>query len=265
MVQLEDTYDKDQNLLSIENVSKKFSKNLKRSMMYGFKDMIFEDKNSSHLRKSEFWALKNINLQLKRGEILGLLGKNGAGKTTLIRLITDTFPVTEGKIVRRGRITTIYEKNRSFNKFYSGRDNIKVKCALFGMTKKEIKEKMPEIVEFSEIEPFVDAPFGTYSSGMRAKVNVAIALLANPDILIIDEGLALSDVFFREKCYARIKEISKKCGIIQISHNMEQIEKLANRIAIMRNGEIKYDSTNFEEGIETYYSFKENYDRKNKK
>ncbi len=263
MIQLSKKHDEHNSLLTIKNVSKKFSKNLKRSMLYGFKDILLEEKNSSNLRKSEFWALKNINLQLNKGEILGLLGENGAGKTTLIRLITKTFPVTEGEIIRNGRITTIYEKNRSFNKFYSGLENIKVKCALFGMSKIQIKEKISEIIDFSEIKSFIDAPFGTYSSGMRAKINVAIALFANPDILIIDEGLAVSDVFFRKKCYDKIKEISNNCGIIHISHNMEQVEKLANRIAIMQNGELKYDSKNIKEGIQTYYSLKENNERKN--
>jgi lipopolysaccharide transport system ATP-binding protein len=245
---------KSEDLLTVENVSKKFCKELRHSMLYGFLDIINLNGRSDklRLRKHEFLALKDINFTLKKGERLGILGKNGAGKTTLMRLITNTFPSTTGIVKVNGNVTTIYEKNRSFSKYYSAIENIKIKSALFGMNKKQINDKMDEILDFAEVRDFATAPFGTFSSGMRARVNVAVALVANPDLLIIDEGLAVSDVVFRRKCYNKLTEISDSCGIIIISHNIEQIQELANRIMLIEHGKVVYDGTDIQETINRY-------------
>lgn len=241
-------------LLEVNSVYKKFCKTLKRSMIYGFADMFTHrhDNPPLMLRKGEFWVLKNVSFTLKRGEILGMLGLNGAGKTTLIRLITGSYPVSQGRIKVSGRISTVFEKSLAFNKLYSGIENIKVKCALFGMSKNEIKEKLDHILDFAEVRDFKDAPFGTYSAGMRTRINFAVALAANPDIIIIDEGLAVSDVRFRRKCYNEIVKISKNKGIILISHNMDLIKELTNRIIVIDKGEIKYETGNIVEGIQYF-------------
>ena len=242
------------NLLEVKKVYKKFCKTLKRSMIYGFADMFTHrhDNAPLMLRKGEFWVLKNVSFTLKRGEILGILGLNGAGKTTLIRLITGSYPVSQGEIKVSGRISTVFEKSLAFNKLYSGIENIKVKCALFGMTKNEIRKKLDYILDFAGIRDFKDAPFGTYSAGMRARVNFAVALAADPDIMIIDEGLAVSDLRFRRKCYNEIIKISKNKGIILVSHNMELIKELTNRVIVIDKGELIYETDKIKDGIEYF-------------
>ena len=249
----------DELLIDVKKVHKKFCKNLKRGMIYGFLDLFkFNKKKEINLRKDEFWALKDISFTLKRGEILAIVGLNGAGKTSLIRLITNSFPVTKGTIKVIGRIATIFEKNRSLNKFYSGRENIKVKCALFGMNNTETNNAMDKILEFAEIKDFADAPFGSYSAGMKARMNFSIAYYSKPDILIIDEGFATSDRRILEKYLSLLKENSKKYGIIIISHNEHIIRQLSNRIMILKKGQIFHDSIDVSKGLELYNNNKNN-------
>jgi len=238
-------------IIEVNNVYKKFCTNLRTNMLYGLYD-IFQYNDPSEinpLRKHEFWALQNINLSIKRGEVVGILGMNGAGKTTLIRTIMGSFPPTSGRINVNGRITTVFERTRAFQKFYSGRENIKVKCALFGMSGKEIDETIEQILDFAEIENFEDAPFGSYSAGMRSRINFGISIFANPDLLIIDEGLAVSDVHFRKKCINKIHEIKKDIGILLVSHNMEQFEELATRLVIMEKGKVLGETKDISYGI----------------
>ncbi len=239
-------------LVEVKGVYKKFCKSLRMNMWYGFIDMFSSDGDNvlPKLRKDEFWALQDMNIKLHRGEVIGLVGLNGAGKTSLIRLLIGTYPVTCGNISINGKITTIFEKSRAFEKFYSGVENIRVKCALFGMRKKEINKKLDEILDFAEIRDFAHSPFGTYSAGMRARVNFAIAIVANPDILIIDEGLAVGDVKFRQKCLKKVAEMSKNCGVIMISHNMEQFENLADRMIIMQKGRIAENTADIKRAIQ---------------
>jgi len=242
---------KDDLIIEVDGVYKKFCTNLKLNMLYGLQDIFrFEDgKKLPPLRKKEFWALKDVNLSIKRGEVVGVLGMNGAGKTTLIRTIMGTFPPSAGTIKVNGRITTVFERTRAFQRFYSGIENIRVKCALFGMTAPEIDERMDQILDFAGIGRFAEAPFGSYSAGMRARVNFAIAIFARPDLLIIDEGLAVSDVHFRKKCMDRLGELKGDAGIMLVSHNMEQFEELATRLIIMENGTIVGETDDIAYGI----------------
>lgn len=238
-------------LIDVQNVSKKFCKSLKLNMLYGTLDILKlnKKKNLKTLRKKEFWALKDISFKLHRGDALGIVGLNGAGKTTLIRLLMGSFPVTSGNIYKKGLITTIFERSIAFQRYYSGIENIKVKCALFGMSRKETNSKLKEIIEFAELQEFADAPFGSYSAGMRSRSNFAVAIAANPDVLIIDEGLAVGDILFRQKCLNKAKEMSKDCGIILISHNMEQYRELVNRMIVMEHGRIIMDTNDVEKAI----------------
>jgi lipopolysaccharide transport system ATP-binding protein len=238
-------------ILEVDGVYKKFCTNLKLNMFYGLQD-IFKFEQSHRLpplRKKEFWALQDINLSIKRGEVVGVLGMNGAGKTTLIRTIMGAFPPSAGTIKLNGRITTVFERTRAFQRFYSGIENIRVKCALFGMSSSEIDERMEEILEFAGIGKFAEAPFGSYSAGMRARINFAIAIFARPDLLIIDEGLAVSDVHFRKKCMDILADIKNESGIMLVSHNMEQFEELATRLVIMENGQIVGETNDIAYGI----------------
>ncbi len=239
-------------IVEVKGVYKKFCTSLKLNMLYGLQD-IFKFKKVKKLpslRKNEFWALQNVNLKIGRGEVVGILGMNGAGKTTLIRTIMGAFPVSYGSIKVNGRITTVFERTRAFQRFYSGVENIRVKCALFGMDTKEIDQKLPEILKFAGVEKFKDAPFGSYSAGMRARINFAISIFANPDLLIIDEGLAVSDVHFRKQCMDTLKERKSEMGILLISHNLEQFTELATRLVIMEKGKITKETSNIQEGIQ---------------
>lgn len=238
-------------ILEVNEVYKKFCLNLRLNMVYGIQD-VFSKKNKKtipSLRKQEFWALQDVNLKIKRGEVVGIIGMNGAGKTTLIRTIMGSFPVSYGNIQINGRITTAFERNTAFQPFYSGEENVRVKCTLFGMDEKEIDKRLPDIIDFAEINKFKDAPFGSFSSGMKARINFSIALCANPDLLIVDEGLAVSDVHFREKCMTTIDGMKNKMATILISHDIEQYQKLATRLIIMDKGRIIGETTDIENGI----------------
>jgi len=238
-------------IIEVDQVYKKFCTNLKLNMLYGLQDIFkFSQADSlPPLRRKEFWALEDVSLKIKRGEVVGILGMNGAGKTTLIRTIMGTFPPSSGTIRVNGRITTVFERTRAFQKFYSGIENIRVKCALFGMSPKEIDETIHDILDFAGIGKFAEAPFGSYSAGMRARVNFAISVFAKPDLLIIDEGLAVSDVHFRKKCMETLSEIKEKSAVMLVSHNLEQFEQLATRLIIMENGTIVGETDDISYGI----------------
>lgn len=245
-------------IVEIKGVYKKFCTNLKRNLWYGLQDIfrLGKVRTLPALRRDEFWALHNINLTLHRGEVVGILGMNGAGKTTLIRTLMGAIPVTFGSIKLRGRMTTVFERTRAFQRFYSGKENIEVKCALFGMTPNQIQEKIPEILSFAEMERFADAPFGSYSAGMRARLNFATSIMAQPDLLIIDEGLAVSDVYFRKKCMDLLKERRSEMGILLVSHNLEQFEELATRLVVMEQGQVVLDTPDVHEGIAYFLQIK---------
>ncbi|WP_143764557.1 ABC transporter ATP-binding protein [Owenweeksia hongkongensis] len=244
-------YMKDEAIVEVNGVYKKFCTNLKLNMLYGLQD-IFRFNNSTDLpplRRKEFWALQDVNLNIHRGEVVGVLGMNGAGKTTLIRTIMGAFPPTHGSIKVNGRITTVFERARAFQKFYSGVENIRVKCALFGMPTEEIDARLGDILRFAGVKKFADAPFGSYSAGMRARINFAVAIFARPDLLIIDEGLAVSDVHFRKKCMDTLHSIREDTGVLLVSHNMEQFEELATRLVIMEKGRIIGETDDIAYGI----------------
>lgn len=242
-------------VLEVRGVSKKFCAHLKWSMFYGITDVlktVFGMKLSPELRKHEFRALDNVSLSLRKGEILGLLGRNGSGKTTLMRLIAGIYPSDTGEILIGGRIASLFAVTAGMNPLFSGRENIFIRGSFFGMTTAEIREKLDWIIEFSELGEFIDAPMGTYSSGMRARLGYSIAVATNPDLLIVDEGLAVGDAAFRNKCFHHLRQISADCGVIFISHNINQINKVANRIIVLENGVITFATDDIASGIDFY-------------
>lgn len=233
-------------LIDVKNLSKKFSVNLTKSMLYGTGDAIkgifgiYNDKTK--LRKSEFWALKDVSFQLKRGETLGIIGINGSGKSTLLRLLNGIFPPDEGRIEINGRIGALIAVGAGFHPHMTGRENIYLNGTILGMTKKQIDERYDEIVEFSEIGDFLEAPVATYSSGMRVKLGFAIAIHSNPDILLVDEILSVGDLSFRNKSLRKMHEFREKAnGIIFISHNMEQVRLLCDKTIVLNNGKIIFN------------------------
>ena len=189
----------DEVLVKVEGVSKKFCRDLKRSLWYGMKDIsseLFGIHQNGQLRKNEFWAVNDVNFELKRGECLGLIGHNGAGKSTLLKMLNGLIKPDKGTITMQGRIGALIELGAGFNPILTGRENIYNNGAVLGFSKKEIDEKFDAIVDFAEIDEFIDTPVQNYSSGMKVRLGFAVAAQMEPDVLIIDEVLAVGDIGF---------------------------------------------------------------------
>jgi len=249
----------DEVVVSVNNISKKFCKNLKRSMIYGIKDLgsnlLGRSKESTRLLKDEFWALRDISFELKRGEVLGLIGVNGSGKTTLLRMLAGIFPPDKGEIQIKGRVGALIAVGAGFHPHMTGRENIYLNGSILGMSRAEINSKFAEIVEFSELQDFLDAPISTYSSGMCVRLGFAIAIQIQPDVMLIDEVLAVGDTGFRIKCFNAIDKIQKQSAIIFVSHAMPQVARVSTRIMLMNKGEAVYQGSNVTEGIRRYASY----------
>ena len=202
-------------LVQVEGLSKKFCKSLKKSLRYGVQDLvgsIVGKQPTDTLRKDEFWALKDINFELRRGECLGLIGHNGAGKSTLLKILNGLINPDHGKVTLRGRVGALIELGAGFNPVLSGRENIYNNGAVLGFTKAEIDNKVEAIIDFAEIREFIDMPVQNYSSGMKVRLGFAVAAQMEPDVLIIDEVLAVGDVAFKMKCYKRNTGPYLVCG-----------------------------------------------------
>lgn len=256
---LDATYSVNENdddvLISVKGVSKKFCRSLKRSLWYGLQDISSEilgkSKQHESLRKDEFWAVKDVSFEVRRGECLGLIGPNGAGKSTLLKLLTGIIKPDMGEIRIKGRVGALIELGAGFHPILTGRENIYINGTILGLTKKEINEKFEQIIDFADIGDFLDTPVQNYSSGMRVRLGFAIAAHLNPDVLFIDEVLAVGDAGFRGKCYNAIAQLQKKCAIIFVSHSMAAIGRICNYVTVLKQGEqLCYDSPS--EGIRVY-------------
>lgn len=227
-------------LIRCENVSKKFCKDLKKSLWYGLKGLAAEavgrDRHHETLRNGEFWAVKDISFEVKRGECLGLLGHNGAGKTTLLKMLNGLIRPDHGRIEMRGQIGAMIALGAGFNPILTGKENIYIAGSLRGLTKRQIDAKLDDIIGFSEMKEFINMPVQSYSSGMQVRLGFATAINMDPDILLIDEVLAVGDIAFRLKCYNEIYRIVKNAAVIFVSHSMPQIARLCSRGLVMNHG-----------------------------
>ncbi len=193
------------------------------------------------------WALRDINFEVKRGEVLGIIGKNGAGKSTLLKILSQVTSPTTGSIKSKGRIASLLEVGTGFHPEMTGKENIFLNGAILGMTKKEIKSKLNEIVEFSGCERYIDTPVKRYSSGMKVRLAFAVAAHLEPDILVVDEVLAVGDAEFQKKAIGKMKDISNADGrtVLFVSHDMTAIENLCDHSILLENGTLKsYGETN---------------------
>lgn len=199
------------------------------------------------------WALKNINFEVKKGEVLGIIGKNGAGKSTLLKILSKVTGPTVGSIKSNGRIASLLEVGTGFHPEMTGKENIFLNGAILGMTKKEIAAKLNEIVSFSGCERYIDTPVKRYSSGMTVRLAFAVAAHLEPDILIVDEVLAVGDIEFQKKAIGKMKDISGENGrtVLFVSHNMVAIANICKKVCVLNNGEIGYIG-NVDQGIEYY-------------
>jgi len=187
-------------------------------------------------------ALNDVSFEVKRGEVLGIIGRNGAGKSTLLKILSEVTSPTKGQVKIKGRVASLLEVGTGFHPELTGRENIYLNGAILGMTKKEIADKFDEIVAFAEVEKFIDTPVKRYSSGMYVRLAFAVAAHLEPEILIVDEVLAVGDAQFQKKCLGKMGEVSKAGRtVLFVSHNMGAIQALCSRCLLLENGINKFD------------------------
>ncbi len=250
-------------LIKVEGVSKKFCRSFKKSLWYGMQDIGNELAGRCHggdgqLRPDEFWAVNEVGFELRRGECLGLIGHNGAGKTTLLRMLNGLLKPDHGRIEMRGRIGALIALGAGFNPVLSGRENVYVASAIFGMTRKEIDAKFQAIVDFAELSEFIDAPVQSYSSGMAMRLGFSVAVKLEPDILILDEVLAVGDAKFQVKCANAIKDFTNNdAAVILVSHNEHNIMRYCNvALCLDRGSSFAYGEV--DEVLNAYRSLDDN-------
>lgn len=224
------------NVIKVQNVSKRFKiyheKDL--NLKYAILNFLTGKKSSYY---DEFWALRNINMDIKRGETIGIIGENGSGKSTLLKLMAKILFPDQGHIQTEGKIAALIEIGAGFHSELSGRENIYINGSILGFTKKEIDANLEEIIAFSGLERFIDNPIKTYSSGMYIRLGFSIAIHVDPDILLIDEILAVGDENFQKKCLQRMDGFKKeKKTIILVSHDLQTVEKMCDRIFLLHDG-----------------------------
>ncbi len=228
---------KNDNAIEVKNMSKDFK--------------LIYDKPNTLKERLVFWkntkkeyrhVLKNINLNIKKGETVALIGTNGSGKSTLLKLMTKIIYPTKGTIKTNGKLTSLLELGAGFHPDFTGRENIYFNASIFGLTAAEIDKRVVDIIKFSELEDFIDAPVRTYSSGMYMRLAFSVAINVDAEILLIDEILAVGDQHFQDKCFEKLHEL-KNSGrtIVIVSHSLDSVKKLCNRAVWIYDGEVKLD------------------------
>lgn len=227
--------------VKVEGVSKKFCRKLRRSLWYGTRDlageMVGRRAHRTELRPEEFWALQNVSFEVKRGEMLGLIGPNGAGKSTLLKLLSGLIKPDAGRIAVRGRVEALIELGAGFSPVLTGRENVYVNASILGIPRARVDEALPHIAEFAGLEDFMDTPVQSYSSGMKARLGFAVITQLDPDVLLIDEVLAVGDTAFQEKCMRRMDALRQSDkAIIFVTHSLYQVEALCDKALWLEGG-----------------------------
>jgi lipopolysaccharide transport system ATP-binding protein len=244
--------------LSLQQAGKKFCRNLKRSLYYGFLDVsrIFAGVrfDTEQLRKDEFWALSNLTLEVRKGESLGVIGANGSGKSTLLRLLSGIYTPDQGRVVTNGKVGSLITLGAGFHPHFTGRENIFFNGTLLGLSKNELEERYDDIVRFADLDEFIESPVSTYSTGMRMRLGFAIAIHTNPDILLIDEILAVGDVNFIKSSYDRIENLVTEQGVsaVVVSHNIGMIQRLCQKTLVLDKGKMVFLGDTLE-ALSKYY------------
>ena len=222
--------------IEVDNVSMKF--NLSREKVDSLKDYIFKT-IKREIQYNEFWALMNVSFSVEKGDRVGILGLNGAGKSTLLKVISGVFKPTEGHVDKHGKMVPLLELGAGFDPQYTGKENIYLYGAMLGYTKKFIDSKYDEIVEFSELQKFMDVPVKNYSSGMKSRLGFSIATVVEPKILILDEVLSVGDAKFRKKSEKKIMSMfDSGVTVLFVSHSLEQVQRLCNKAMILEKGKL---------------------------
>ena len=219
-----------------------FRELLQRKMRAPVRALSSGNNASPKIKEESFWALRDVSFDVAEGDVVGIIGRNGAGKSTLLKVISRITDPTEGEIVLRGRMASLLEVGTGFHPELSGRENIFLNGAILGMRKAEIVSKFDEIVAFAEVEKFLDTPVKHYSSGMYVRLAFAVAAHLNPEILIVDEVLAVGDVSFQKKCLGKMSEVSRGGRtVLFVSHNMAAVENLCRRGIVLERGRVAFD------------------------
>lgn len=234
------------NTIILNNIKKKYC--LYQRNLYRLLETLLPFGKQYH---TPFWALKGIDLKIERGETVGIIGRNGSGKSTMLQVICGISQPTEGSVTIDGRISALLELGAGFNPEFNGRDNIYLSTSIMGLSKEETDARFDQIVKFAEIGEFIDQPVKMYSSGMFVRLAFATAISVDPDILIVDEALAVGDIFFQQKCMEYMKEMMAKKTIVLVSHDMQAVTSLCDRVIVMEGGEKLFDGETLE-GISMY-------------
>jgi lipopolysaccharide transport system ATP-binding protein len=209
-------------------------------------------------QEEQFWALRDVTFEVRQGERLGIIGRNGAGKSTLLKILSRITEPSDGKVRIRGRVASLLEVGTGFHPELTGRENIFLNGAILGMSKSEIRRKFDEIVSFAEVERFLDTPVKRYSSGMYVRLAFAVAAHLEPEILVVDEVLAVGDAQFQSKCLGKMRQLGDAGRtLIFVSHNMNAVERLCTSAILLEAGELKYQSQNVEAVITSYLAGKD--------
>jgi lipopolysaccharide transport system ATP-binding protein len=245
-------------LITVNDLSKRFCRNLRQSLWYGVDDLsreLFGRARTPDLRPNEFWAVNDVTFELRRGECLGLIGHNGAGKTTLLRMLNGLIKPDRGRIELRGRVGALIALGAGFHPVLSGRENIYVNASVLGITRREVEARLDEIIEFADLRDAIDAPVQTYSSGMAVRLGFAVAaILFEPDVLFLDEVLAVGDIGFTIKCLNAVRRLNRNAAVVLVSHQMQLITTFCSRVMVLHHGQVLADSEDMGEAIDRYYA-----------
>lgn len=245
-------------MVTVSRVGKKFAKSLGQTLRYGLVDIgrefLFQGEAAPSLRTGEFWALEDVSFELKRGEALAIIGRNGSGKSTLLKLLYGLIKPDSGEISIRGRMAALIELGAGFDPILSGHENVYINASILGLSREEVDDLMPSIIEFSGLRDFIETPVKFYSSGMRARLAYSIATNLSPDIFLVDEVLAVGDADFRQKCLRNMVAFVENGGsLIFVSHTANQIQMLCNRGIVIDSGKIVCEGSALE-ALDHYYS-----------
>ncbi|MBR8826522.1 MAG: ABC transporter ATP-binding protein [Gomphosphaeria aponina SAG 52.96 = DSM 107014] len=246
-------------IIKVENLGKKYIIGHQQQEKYtALRDVLANGVKSLGKRLSgksvanpnleEFWALKDVSFEVKQGEVIGIIGRNGAGKSTLLKILSRITEPTTGKIKIKGRVASLLEVGTGFHPELTGRENIFLNGAILGMSKAEIKKKFDEIVAFAEVEKFLDTPVKRYSSGMYVRLAFAVAAHLEPEILVVDEVLAVGDAAFQKKCLGKMGDVATKEGrtVLFVSHNMEAVSNLCKKAILLKHGKVILEGNTFD-------------------
>lgn len=241
-------------VLEASGLGKKYAKELRASLRYGVRDVIGEitgSRANGNLRSGEFWALKDVSFSLRRGECLAVLGGNGAGKSTLLKMVSGILAPDAGTLAVRGHVEKMIELASGMSPTLTGRQNVLLRCRMMGLSRQDTVRRIDEVVEFAEIDDFIDSPVMYYSSGMRARLGFATTVVMRPEILVIDEVLAVGDLAFRMKCYERVDQMRKGSAVLLVTHGMNHVARMATSSLVLHKGRVAH-SGSVQGGISKY-------------